>query len=221
MALGLNYEAGGGEDILPIVKYDARSGRIVRVDREEGTSEDVDITKTFEAVFDFENIETGHISFGTGRGPQFHMAKLGDTPTRPPSEDFKPGFRLMVKLGAACGGGEPREIASTAKACIDGVNKLHDDYLAGVRDNPGKLPVVVLEDTRAKKTEGKNQTSTNYIPVFKITRWVSRPPALVPVFRGALKAGAAASTSGPPSTGGGRAAAPPPPAGGDDDDAFG
>jgi hypothetical protein len=215
MALGLNYESGSGADILPIIKYDARGGRFTRIDREAGTSEAVDITNNFEAVFDFENIETGNIAF-TAQGPKFNVTKLGVADPRPPSEDFKPGFRLMVKLGSGCGGGEPREFASTAKSCIDGVNALHDDYMAGVTANPGKLPVVTLKSVRVKKTEGKNPTS-NYVPVFEITRWVPRPPALVAAFRGPFEGQA---SSGPPSTGSNRAA-PPPISGSDDDDAFG
>jgi hypothetical protein len=55
------------------------------------------------------------------------------------------------------------------------------------------------------------------VPVFEITRWVPRPPALVAVFRGPFEG---QPSSGPPSTGSNRAA-PPPISSSDDDDAFG
>ena len=54
MALGFNLgSGGGGGDFLPIIKYDARAGRLFRVDREDGVSTSVDITRNFKAVFDF------------------------------------------------------------------------------------------------------------------------------------------------------------------------
>ena len=64
MALGFSNTgtSSGGGDFLPIVKYDARAGRFFRVDREDGVSTPVDITRSFKAVFDFENVETGWIA---------------------------------------------------------------------------------------------------------------------------------------------------------------
>ena len=50
-------EDGGGGDFMPIVKYDARSGRIFRVDRVNNgdgfTSELVDITPDFQGDIRF------------------------------------------------------------------------------------------------------------------------------------------------------------------------
>lgn len=223
MALGLNYSSTGGEDILPIVKFDARAGRIIRIDRVDNQTEETDITKNFSAVFDLENVEVGSISFAAGRGPIFDMVPVGNPVPAPAGEDFKPGFRFMVKLSSACGGDQnaPREMASTAKAFQEGLDALHDEYLKGVKDNPGKLPVVVLEDTKVKKTEGKNQTSSNYMPVFKITKWVPRPSDLVPVLRGRKGSTAPAASSAPASTGSTRAAAPAPQTTSDEEDDFG
>ena len=223
MALGLNYSSTGGEDILPIVKFDARAGRIIRIDRVDNQTEEVDITKNFAAVFDLENIEVGSISFAAGRGPLFDMVPVGQPVPAPAGEDFKSGFRFMVKLSAACGGDQnaPREMASTAKAFQEGLDKLHDDYLTGLKENPGKLPVVILEDTKVKKTEGKTQTSSNYMPVFKIQKWVARPSDLVPVPRGRLNASKSAPSSSPASTGSTRAAAPAPQTTSDAEDDFG
>ena len=75
MALGFNLESNsGGGNFLPICKFDARSGRMFRRDRDNGENVDVDITKTFKAVIDFENLEVGFINFNTGGAPHFAMA---------------------------------------------------------------------------------------------------------------------------------------------------
>ena len=44
MALGVNYEAADGGDIMPIIKYDSRSGRTQRIDRVDGENKIVDIS---------------------------------------------------------------------------------------------------------------------------------------------------------------------------------
>lgn len=217
MALGLNFEsAGGGGDIIPIVKYDARAGRIFRRDFiGSGEYENVDITRAFKAVIDMENIEVGSIAFGTG-APQFALVPLGKTPPPPPTPEHKTGARLLCKLGKDCGG-DIREIASTAKAFLRGLDELHNAYLAGVIDNPGKLPVVVLADTIGITSGEGAKKSTNYQPVFEITGWVPRPADLVyvPRAQASAPAPAAAAPTRAPATGS-RPATPPPAASADD-----
>ena len=53
MAFGGFFDSvgSGGADFLPIVKYDARSGRISRRDRENGETHEADITKSFKHDF--------------------------------------------------------------------------------------------------------------------------------------------------------------------------
>lgn len=176
MAFGFNF---GGGDFLPIVKYDARSGRISRRDRENGETTEVDITKTFKAVFDFENVEVGWISFAAGGAPDFRMVKHGSGAwPQKPSDTHKQGIRFLVKLHGSCGG-DVREMASNAGAFLEGISKLHDEYLAQVKDHPGKLPIVVFEDSYARATGSGDRKSTNYVPVFNIEGWTKRPEDLV------------------------------------------
>ena len=218
MALGVNYESSvGGGDFLPVVKYNAKAGRWSRVDRENGVSEEIDITRSFKAVFDFENIEVGHISFVAGQAPDFSMVPFGDRIPPAPTSNHKNGVRLLIKLSPDCGG-DVRELASVAKAFLGGIDRLHDDYEAGSMQNPGKLPVVVMSDTLPITSEGKGQKSTNYAPVFTIEKWVSRPADLVASPRGPSTAKAEApARATPPSTGSTRASAPF----SNDDDDFG
>lgn len=201
MALGLSNASGG--NFLPIIKYDARAGRIFRVDREDGVSTPHDITRNFKAVFDFEHIEVGYINFDTGAAPDFVMVKHGEPLPARPSDKHRQGFRMTIKLSAECGG-DAREFSATSQACLSGVDTLQDDYLANRAANPGKLPVVVLEDTVGIESGQGTKKSTNYRPLLKIVGWVARPKDLQP--RG--EPAPAAAPAKPPATGSTRAAPP-------------
>lgn len=201
---------GSGADFLPIVKYDARSGRVARRDRENGETHEVDITKNFKAIFDFDNVEIGWINFATGGAPDFRMSRFADGGNiDKPGDDFKRGVRWVIKLSKECGG-DIREFASNAAAFLDGAKKLHDDYVAQSKDHEGKLPVVVFKDSVAKTSGEGARKSTNYVPVFEITGWVPRPADLVYKARSS-----SVNSSTPPSTGSTKVSAPV------DDESFG
>jgi hypothetical protein len=183
MALGFSGSAGGG-DFKQVCKYNAKAGRMYRIDRveEDGafTNEEVEITAGFQAVFDMDHIEVGWAKFAKGSAPEWSMVKLGEPwPDRPSGvgQDgkplFKKTFRLDIKLGASVGG-DVREFASSAGCVIDAFNSLHNAYEAGVKDNAGKLPVVAMPNTL--KMSGKGGDS-NYAPVFEIVGWVDRARA--------------------------------------------
>jgi hypothetical protein len=94
---------GGGGDFADILKYDARAGRMFRVDRTQGAAgwetNNVEITNGFQAVFDFENIQVGWALFAAGIAPSFSMVPLGEPLPAKPSDQHKQGFKMMVKLG--------------------------------------------------------------------------------------------------------------------------
>lgn len=210
MALGFSFGGGdGGNDIIPIVKFDCRAGRMFRRDRVNGEYVQVDVTKGFKAVVDFENVETGWINFDTGTAPDFHVARYGTTVPPQPSEKHRPGVRLLVKLGKDSGG-DVRELASTAKAFLRGIDELHSAYVAGKDANAGKLPVAELSDTIAITTGEGARKSTNYAPVFKIVGWVARPADLIWKAKSASAPAAAPAAAAP-------VAAAAPPFGSDDD----
>ena len=195
MALGLNLGGDGGS-IVPHIKYDARAGRLFRVDREDGVSDSVDITTGFKAIFDLANVEVGYMLFAAGQAPDFHMAPLGQPVPAKPTPEHKQGVRFLMKLGKDSGG-DVREISANSNAFLGAVNALHNDYEAGVKDNPGKLPVVILSSVDTIKS----QKSTNYAPVFKITSWVDRPAELP-------SASSVPVRAAPPSTGSSKVSAP-------------
>lgn len=217
MALGLNYSSGGDNgDIVPFVKYDARAGRFFRNDRTEqnGTyaNNAVDITSTFKAVVDMENIEVGYLLFAAGSAPAFMLVKLGDPmPHKPADGKWKQGARIMMKLHSSCGG-DVRETSSNAAAFLKGIDELHTAYEAGKAANPGKLPIVVLKTTIPVTSGSGDKKSTNYQPVFEIAGWAPRPVDLVHVAKGSTQQASAAPATQPasaPSTGSTQVSAPP------------
>ena len=182
MALGLVTESNGGGDFNKVVKFDARAGRMFRVDREQDgggqwQTENVEITNGFTAVMDLENIEVGWCMFAAGVAPQLTLVPLGTPLPARPTDQHKQGFRLMMKLGKASGG-DVREISATSKAVLGAVDDLHTAYEAGKAANPGKLPLVALTGSKPIVSTGKGQTSTNYAPIFEIQKWMDRPAEL-------------------------------------------
>jgi hypothetical protein len=220
MGLGLNLETGGG-DFMPVLKYNAKAGKWFATTREDGETYEDDVTRSIENdgfICDLENIETGTIHFAAKTMPEFNVTPLHEPVPPAPHSGHKQGVRFIVKLHPKAGG-DLREVASTAKVFLQGVNALHNDYEAGIKDNPGMVPLVKMIKTTVITTEGKDkdgkpQKSTNFAPVFEIVKWVKRPADLVPMFR-APKAPAPAQERpaqedrrGPASTGSTRADPP-------------
>jgi hypothetical protein len=168
-------------DFTPIVKYDARSGRTFRMDRTEKNgsfeNEAVDITLSFKAIADFENMETGWILFAAGAAPDFKLVRVPldkEFPDRP-SDKHKHGIRFMIKLAKDCSGDKTiREMAGTSKAFHSGVEAVYTQYLAEKDNHAGKLPVIVLEKTTPVRSGTGDRSSTNYQPTFKIVGWAPR-----------------------------------------------
>jgi hypothetical protein len=190
MGLGLEYgSGGGGGDIVPFVKYDARAGRFFRNDRSE-----------------------------SGGQYSFKLVKLGQPMPAKPSEDgkWKQGVRVMMKLHASCGG-DIRETSSNAAAFLKGIDELHTAYEGARASQAGKLPIVTLKTTIPVTSGSGDKKSTNYQPVFEIVGWAPRPNDLVHVAKqGSAPAGGTPAQqpvnqlvpSGPPATGSTQVSAP-------------
>jgi hypothetical protein len=192
--MALNLPAGGGENRIPILKYDGKAGRVFRVDRSNDSGSWDSVTteipqSQFQAIFDLEHIETGWLSFPTGGAPDIRTHGVGVPLGEKPGDKYRPGFRIYLKLGKSISApgveADIREMAANARVSIEGMDELHDAYLKGVKDNPGKLPVVALEKVEpvassGKDPNGKPVSSTNYRPHWKIVRWVDRPAELTP-----------------------------------------
>ena len=212
---------GSGGDFLPILKYDARAGRLFRVDVvNNGTGWDRvphDITTTFKALIDLRpgHAEVGWIDFATGGQPSFVMVPYpGHSLPPQPSPNHKRGLRFALKLSKDCGGDAPvRQISGTSYSFLDGMEALVTAYNAGAAANPGKLPAIMLESTLPVTSGSGQKSSTNYQPVFKIVGWAPPPPDLpgainVPVPQDVSLTKQGHTNGGAPSTGSSRAAPP-------------
>jgi hypothetical protein len=149
MALGVSYGSGGaGGEFMAYVSYDSRAGRMSRADRTQDSAgnyqnEKVDITNTFKAVMDMENIEVGWMVFTAGAAPQSLMVKIGEPIPPKPNGDWKMGAKVIMKLSAGCGG-DIREMSSTAASFMRGFDELHDAYNAARR--------LTLENSRSSRS---------------------------------------------------------------------
>jgi hypothetical protein len=219
--MALNLPISDNANRVPIIKYDSRAGRAFRVDRRQvdgrWVNEDpVEITNVFQAIFDMENVETGWLHFPQGAAPDIRTVKDGQALPDRPSDKHRQGYRVLMLLGKQAGG-DVREMASSARVSIQGMNDLDDLWKAGRAQNPGMLPVVRLVGTKAipstGKANGQTVTSTNYQPIWAIAKWVPRPPELQPAAIAQLTERSqqqAAQAPQQPAYQGAQAAQPPP-----------
>lgn len=204
---GFSTAPSEGGDFMPIVKYDARAGRMFRIDRIEnnGSFENkaIDITESFKAIVDLATAQSGWILFASSTAPDFRLVPIGEELPARPSDKHKNGVRCMIKLSKDCGGEKPiRELAGTSKALLSGMEVVFMQYLAEKNNYPGKLPVIVLEKTTLVTTGTGDKRSTNYHPVFKITGWAPCGDL------GVVTSPVVQANSNPPATGSTRSGAP-------------
>jgi hypothetical protein len=214
MALGLSRSGNGGGngEFQPYCKYDAKAGRLFRIDRVQDaggnySNDTVEITNTAQFVADLANIRVGWIYYSTN-GPIRILVGLGKEAIPPKPADkgadgkplYKQGFELDILLDNKSGGAPARVINSTAGCVIDAIDEIHDIYNAAPESKAGKLPVVKI----ASVSPVKSGQSTNYKPIFAIVSWVDRPAALATT----EPAQTATTTASPPATG--STVAPPP-----------
>ncbi len=201
MPLVFKNNGGGGDfESIPIVKYDARAGRVSLEDRVQGAAGWEKQTTPvadgkFKAVVDLENIETGWMLFASGVAPDFRLFPMNTDIGAPPSSGHKEGFRVMMKMAKDCGG-DVRELSATAACVKSAFASLYASYEAAKKP-VGTLPVVTMPKTTQITTGSGAKKSTNYQPDFQIVDWVQRPADLV--FK--PKAASHAPIPGPASTG--------------------
>src|SRR5919106_1272247 len=170
------YNPGG--DAKPIVKFDAKEGKL-KID--DGV---IDLKK-FKAIFDLEGLELGYCRFNEGAAPDWRMApatneqavKALQRPEGSEARPYKWGFRLNLKLTKELANGAPdiREFASNSYVTLNGIDQLHDDWMAEKNNHPGKLPVV----TGKSMTTIPGKFGRLYQPVFMIAGWIDAPKDLI------------------------------------------
>jgi hypothetical protein len=164
-----------GQEFLPRLKYDARSGTFFLEDRVNNKgrweTEQRNVTEGFRAIFDLEQAQRGWIHFPKGEAPDLVLVSAGEDPGKAPSEDHKEGFRLLVKVANGAAFGELREFMSTAVTTWNAVDALHTAWANQAAQHPGEVPTVKCTDIVKMETTA----GTSFVPVCEIDGWVKRP----------------------------------------------
>jgi len=177
MGLGFNTEPStGGSKFLPVVKFDAKAGDMIAVNREpngDGTwdKHEVEVTLPTKVVMDLANIEIGWISFT----PTYSAAlvKVGERMPQKPSDDHKQAVRIKVYFKEH----GLREFSPTSKTVLRAVDQLHDQFTEQVIAHPGKMPVVAIEGTETVKIQTPQGELRFKTPKWSIAGWVDPPAA--------------------------------------------
>ena len=120
-------------------------------------------------VFDIDNVQTGWMLIATGVfefQPDDSLGRKGAQP----SPEHKRGFKVTFynkAMGVA-------EWSANGAGSNMGLEALYKQAVAQRMSNSDKLPVVEYKGSRPEKV-GKGSTR---VPMFEVTGWVARPPAL-------------------------------------------
>jgi hypothetical protein len=201
MAFGYQTTQG---DFLPIVKYDARSGKFFKVERQPGSpAQDIELSPGTKFAVDFGALEAGWVTFTT-QGPVRHMKPYieGEAPfAQPPDKDsegksiYRAGFYVKLAGNAIDG---VREWIGASAAVMNAMDDLYNVYVKSPEAAAGQIPIVSIPSTVAIKSGSGARSSTNYAPVFRIDGWTDRPdilgPRVVPAPRATAQPATTAST---------------------------
>ena len=175
---GFSTEPAG--DFMPILKYDARAGRLFRVDRENNgdglsaTNRSISRARSRRSSISRMSKSAGSISSPAAR-PISSWSRWARRCRR--------GRATGTRTACALFSSSPRPAAATSrsgkwrgrrKRSFRGIEAVFNAYLAGKGKNAGKLPVIVLEKTTPIKSGSGERQSTNYQPTFKIVSWAPR-----------------------------------------------
>ena len=195
----LSYQSAGngsgGGDRTPILKFSAKDGSFIAVDRTQvdgqWTSHEQELEAPIKVAMDLAEIEMGWMHFNPA--PDFHMAKSGQQRPEKPSDDHKWGFRVRLtnkEMGL-------RELSSSSRNVYERMLALYQAYEAGKAQNPGKVPVVDITGTeRVTQTLNDGQTQTWRVPQWTLSGWTDRPAS----FDGAPAQEPAAAPVAPPAS---------------------
>jgi len=176
MALGMNFDTSGtGRKFLPIVKFDAKSGDMMIVNRDpqsDGTWEKTEIELKFptHAVCDFANIEIGWIGYVDNKF-DYVMAKAGQKMPACPSSEHKQGVRLRMFFKDH----GLREFSHTSKNVLRVIDAIHTQAESEAAANPGKMPVITITGTETIKMQTKQGELRFKVPAMEIAKWVDVP----------------------------------------------
>ena len=181
MAFGMRVSSG---DFLPVVKYDARAGKLFKVDRNPGgTSDQIELPLGTKFALDIGSFEAGYVAFGA-QGPDRRMKPYVEgqmLPAQPQDKDqdgkflYRPGFYAKIAGNAIDG---VREWCSNAASLLTAMDDLWQVVTKTPEAAAGKIPVISITSTTPIKSGTGAKSSTNYAPIFRVEGWVDRPDVL-------------------------------------------
>lgn len=181
MAFG--YKVTNG-DFLPICKFDARSGKFFKVEKQPGApANDIELPPGTKFALDFGALEAGWVTFTT-QGPVRHMQPYVEgqpSIAQPPDKDsegkmiYRPGFYVKLAGNSIDG---IREWIGASAAVMNAVDDLWNSFALAPEAAAGQIPIVSIPNTVAIKSGTGARSSTNYAPVFRIEGWTPRPEQL-------------------------------------------
>jgi hypothetical protein len=182
-------------DWLPIVKFDARSGRLFRMDKNEsGQSVPTEIPYGTTFGVDFGTLEAGYVYFSLTQGPMRQMTPYYEGATIPPQPTerddqnrilYRSGFYIKI-IGNAFmtddrGNGAVREWVSNASSLLNAMDDLYNRYRIAPEAAQDQIPIVAITGVNTIRTGSGQRATTNYAPIFEIRGWAPRPiPMLGP-----------------------------------------
>ena len=175
MGLGFSTEPStGGSKFLPVVKFDAKAGDLIAVNREpagDGTwnKTEVEIDMPVKIIADFATLEVGWMTFT----PSYHaeMVPVGQKMPAKPSDQHKQAVRLKLFFKEHGW----REFSPTSKTVLRAVDRLHDEYIEQYDAHPSKMPVVTIEGTEVVKIKTPEGELRFKQPRWSITGWADAP----------------------------------------------
>lgn len=177
MGLGFNDQPStGGGKFLPVVKFDAKSGDFIAVNREpagDGTWEkkETEISFPVKVVMALDAIEVGWITFKPTYNASMVRWERGMKYPAQPSADHKKALRLKIFFKEH----GLREFTPTSATVRRAVDALHDQYLEQAPSNQGKIPVVTIEGPETVKVQTPEGELRFKAPKWHISGWVAPP----------------------------------------------
>ncbi len=212
--------AANGGSFRPRVKFNAKAGRVYRIDRvpqADGRAIlETEITAQFAFFLALESFADGWWNRETFK--ELLVALGGVLPPQPDGRDEKGKpiwvyqVRCAMKLAAAAGG-DLRVFSSGAQCVLEPLDRLYHECTADAkgRGDERRRWVPAVRMVRTDPIKGEN--GVNYAPVFEVVKWVERPadmpyePAGTPEAAPAAAPPTATRSTAPPSNGTPQAAA--------------
>lgn len=188
MGLGFSTEPSTGGKFLPVVKFDAKAGDMIVVNRVpvgDGTwdKDEIEVALPTKVVMDLAGIEVGWIAFTPAYSAS--LVKVGERMPPKPSDEHKQAVRIRVFFKEH----GLREFTPTSKTVLRAVDQLHDQFVEQAAAHPGKMPVISIEGTETVKIQTPQGELRFKVPKWSIAGWTEPPTA----FSGEAEAAPAAA----------------------------